>query len=174
MRAPRADLLIVGRHVLDPAKAGSRSGGHAFLDGRKLAEEKRQVGGEFRHARPRLSSSLSGFDAVGVIPPRATHGPSARSAAANASGRKRATPCPTPGTTIAHKTGTLHDTLNDVGIVYLGDAPYIISVMTTHLPSLEAGRRFIRGVSRIAYDALSRLSAWRAASMRFCSAMPTR
>jgi beta-lactamase class A len=70
-----------------------------------------------------------------------------------------------PGTTIAHKTGTLHDTLNDVGIVYLGDAPYIISVMTTHLPSLDAGRRFIRGVSRIAYDALSRLSAWRAASM---------
>jgi len=69
-----------------------------------------------------------------------------------------------PGTTIAHKTGTLHDTLNDVGIVYLGNAPYIISVMTTHLPSLDAGRRFIRGVSRLAYDALARFSAWRAAS----------
>jgi len=69
-----------------------------------------------------------------------------------------------PGMTIAHKTGTLHDTLNDVGIVYLGNAPYIISVMTTHLPSLDAGRRFIRGVSRLAYDALTRFSAWRAAS----------
>jgi beta-lactamase class A len=69
-----------------------------------------------------------------------------------------------PGMTIAHKTGTLHDTLNDVGIVYLGNAPYIISVMTTHLPSLDAGRRFIRGVSRLAYDALTRFSAWRAAT----------
>jgi beta-lactamase class A len=69
-----------------------------------------------------------------------------------------------PGMTIAHKTGTLHDTLNDVGIVYLGNAPYIISVMTTHLPSLDAGRRFIRGVSRLAFDALTRFSAWRAAT----------
>jgi beta-lactamase class A len=69
-----------------------------------------------------------------------------------------------PGTTIAHKTGTLHDTLNDVGIVYLGNDPYIISVMTTHLPSLDAGRRFIRGVSRLAYDALTRFSALRAAT----------
>jgi len=69
-----------------------------------------------------------------------------------------------PGTTIAHKTGTLHDTLNDVGIVYLGnDDPYIISVMTTHLPSLEAGRRFIRGVSRMAYDALARFATTRSA-----------
>jgi hypothetical protein len=74
-------------------------------------------------------------------------------------------PEPLPaGTLIAHKTGTLHDTLNDVGIVYLGNAPYIISVMTTHLPSLDAGRRFIRGVSRLAYDALTRFSAWRAAT----------
>ncbi len=67
-----------------------------------------------------------------------------------------------PGTTIAHKTGTLHDTLNDVGIVYAGDEPYIISVMTTHLSSLEAGRRFIRGVSLLAYEALAPLASWRA------------
>jgi len=69
-----------------------------------------------------------------------------------------------PGTTIAHKTGSLHDTLNDVGIVYPSDAaqpPYIIAVMTTDLSSLDAGRRFIRGVSRMAYNALTRFGSWR-------------
>jgi hypothetical protein len=45
----------------------------------------------------------------------------------------------------------LHDTLNDVGIVFLGSEPYVIAVMTTQLPTLDAGRRFIRGVSRLAY-----------------------
>ena len=62
-----------------------------------------------------------------------------------------------PGTTIAHKTGSLHDTLDDVGIVFLEDAPYAIAVMTTNLPSLEAGRRFIHDVSRVAYDELEPL-----------------
>ncbi|MDP9017004.1 MAG: class A beta-lactamase-related serine hydrolase, partial [Candidatus Eremiobacteraeota bacterium] len=61
---------------------------------------------------------------------------------------------------IAHKTGTLHDTLNDVGIVYAGSGPYVIAVMTTNLPSLGAGRTFIRGVSRIAYDDILRLGDW--------------
>ncbi len=62
---------------------------------------------------------------------------------------------------IAHKTGTLHDTLNDVGIVYAQAEPYIIAVMTTNLPSLASGRRFIRGVSRVAYDDYMRFGAWR-------------
>lgn len=71
-------------------------------------------------------------------------------------------PQPLPrGTAIAHKTGTLHDTLNDVGIVYVGEEPYVIAVMTTDLPTLDSGRRFIRGVSRMAYDALGRFTAWR-------------
>ncbi len=72
-------------------------------------------------------------------------------------------PEPLPaGTEIAHKTGTLHDTLNDVGIVYGdGDDPYVIAVMTTNLPTLEAGRRFIRGVSKMAYAALGKFAAWR-------------
>jgi beta-lactamase class A len=71
-------------------------------------------------------------------------------------------PEPLPfGTAVAHKTGTLHDTLNDVGIVYLGGEPYVIAVMTTDLPTLDAGRRFIRGVSRLAYDALGRFASWR-------------
>ncbi|GAC1412294.1 MAG: hypothetical protein NVSMB64_22530 [Candidatus Velthaea sp.] len=69
-----------------------------------------------------------------------------------------------PGTQVAHKTGTLHDTLNDVGIVYLGTDPYIIAVMTTSLPSLDAGRRFIRGVSRVAYNQLERFANWREAN----------
>jgi beta-lactamase class A len=67
-----------------------------------------------------------------------------------------------PGTEIAHKTGTLHDTLNDVGIVYGdGDDPYVIAVMTTNLPTLDAGRRFIRGVSKMAYTALAKFATWR-------------
>ena len=71
-------------------------------------------------------------------------------------------PQPLPGDVqIAHKTGTLHDTLNDVGIVYAQSEPYVIAVMTTNLPSLNAGRRFIRGVSRLAYDDLVRFGDWR-------------
>jgi len=67
-----------------------------------------------------------------------------------------------PGTAIAHKTGTLHDTLNDVGIVYgASEDPYVIAVMTTDLPTLESGRRFIRGVSKMAYSALGKLGGWR-------------
>ncbi len=62
---------------------------------------------------------------------------------------------------IAHKTGTLHDTLNDVGIVYRDDEPYVIAVMTTQLPDLDLGRAFIRKVSRIAYNSFSRFAAWR-------------
>ncbi|MDB5071135.1 MAG: serine hydrolase [Candidatus Eremiobacteraeota bacterium] len=70
-------------------------------------------------------------------------------------------PQPLPvGTDIAHKTGTLHDTLNDVGIVYGpgGDDRYVIAVMTTDLRTLESGRRFIRGVSKMAYTALNKLA----------------
>ena len=62
---------------------------------------------------------------------------------------------------IAHKTGTLHDTLNDVGIVYASESPYVIAVMTTDLPSLSRGRAFIRGISRLAYDDVLRFSSWR-------------
>ncbi len=62
---------------------------------------------------------------------------------------------------IAHKTGSLHDTLNDVGIVYHDQEPYIIAVMTTQLPDLDLGRAFIHKISRIAFDELSRVAAWR-------------
>ncbi|MBV9278307.1 MAG: serine hydrolase [Candidatus Eremiobacteraeota bacterium] len=69
-------------------------------------------------------------------------------------------PLPT-GLPIAHKTGTLEDTLNDVGIVYGDPEIYVIAVMTTDLPSLSAGRRFIRGVSSLAYHDLQRFALWR-------------
>ncbi len=62
---------------------------------------------------------------------------------------------------IAHKTGSLHDTLNDVGIVYHDQEPYIIAVMTTQLPDLDLGRAFIHKVSRLTYDELSRVAIWR-------------
>jgi beta-lactamase class A len=69
-----------------------------------------------------------------------------------------------PGTQIAHKTGTLHDTLNDVGIVFLQQEPYAIAVMSTNLPTLDAGYSFIRGISRVTYDALERFADWRLAN----------
>jgi beta-lactamase class A len=57
---------------------------------------------------------------------------------------------------IAHKTGTLHDTLNDVGIVELDGSPYVICVFTTHLADLDLGEQFIRRVSLLTFRAFSR------------------
>jgi len=71
-------------------------------------------------------------------------------------------PEPLPDIPIAHKTGSLDDTLNDVGIVYASSGAYVIAVMTTQLPTLSAGRRFIRRVSRMAYSHLQQFGKWRA------------
>ncbi len=65
---------------------------------------------------------------------------------------------------IAHKTGSFFDTLNDVGIVYADEAPYVIAVMTTHLPSLDLGRTFIRSLSKMTFLQESHLAAWRSAN----------
>lgn len=74
-------------------------------------------------------------------------------------------PAPLPrGTMIAHKTGELHDTLDDVGVVYLDNAPYAIAVMTTNLSTLDAGYEFIHGISKIAYHELARFALWRQAN----------
>ena len=62
---------------------------------------------------------------------------------------------------IAHKTGSLFDTLNDAGIVYAGAAPYVIAVMTTALPSQTIGRAFIHTISRLAYADELRFAHWR-------------
>ena len=69
-------------------------------------------------------------------------------------------PEPLPQIPIAHKTGSFDDTLNDVGIVY-ADEPYVIAVMTTNLPSLPAGRNFIRRISKVAYTHLVQFAKWR-------------
>jgi beta-lactamase class A len=62
---------------------------------------------------------------------------------------------------IAHKTGSFFDTLNDAGIVYASDAPYVIAVMTTALQSQNLGRQFIHRISRLAYSDELRLARWR-------------
>jgi len=74
-------------------------------------------------------------------------------------------PAPLPDDVpIAHKTGSFFDTLNDAGIVYATDAPYVIAVMTTALPSQNLGRVFIHTVSSLAYSDEVRLARWREAS----------
>jgi beta-lactamase class A len=65
---------------------------------------------------------------------------------------------------IAHKTGSFYDTLNDAGIVFASDAPYVIAVMTTQLPSQDLGRSFIHAISRITYSDELRLARWRQAT----------
>jgi beta-lactamase class A len=62
---------------------------------------------------------------------------------------------------IAHKTGSLFDTLNDAGIVYAENAPYVIAVMTTALPSQDLGRSFIHTLSRLTYADELRFARWR-------------
>ena len=59
---------------------------------------------------------------------------------------------------VAHKTGTLHDTLNDVGIVELDGAPYVICAFSTHLSDLDDGERFIRQASLLTFESF-RLTA---------------
>ncbi len=73
-------------------------------------------------------------------------------------------PAPLPDdVAIAHKTGSFFDTLNDAGIVFASDSPYVIAVMTTALHSKNAGRSFIHSISHLAYvDELS-VARWRAA-----------
>jgi beta-lactamase class A len=74
-------------------------------------------------------------------------------------------PAPLPeDITIAHKTGSLFDTLNDAGIVYADDAPYVIAVMTTGLPSQDLGRAFIHSLSRLVYDDERNFARWREAT----------
>jgi beta-lactamase class A len=65
---------------------------------------------------------------------------------------------------IAHKTGSFFDTLNDVGIVYETDSPYVIAVMTTRLRSLDAGRNFIHALSHMAFVNEAEFARWRSVS----------
>ncbi len=65
---------------------------------------------------------------------------------------------------IAHKTGSFFDTLNDAGIVYAENAPYVIAVMTTALPSQDIGRSFIHVLSRLVYSDELTFARWREAT----------
>lgn len=65
---------------------------------------------------------------------------------------------------IAHKTGSFFDTLNDAGIVYAENAPYVIAVMTTALPSQDIGRSFIHVLSRQVYSDELTFARWREAT----------
>lgn len=56
-------------------------------------------------------------------------------------------------TIIANKTGELEGIEHDAGIVY-GRAPYILTIMTEHLPDEAAGRQTIAELSRLVYDTL--------------------
>jgi beta-lactamase class A len=53
---------------------------------------------------------------------------------------------------IAHKTGTLHDTLSDVGIVFTPKGDFIVCVLTQNLRNLKIAKRFIRDVAADAYS----------------------
>ena len=68
-----------------------------------------------------------------------------------------------PDIPIAHKTGSFFDTLNDAGIVYANNSPYVIAVMTTALPSQDMGRAFIHKISRLTYTDEMRAGRWRRA-----------
>ena len=72
-------------------------------------------------------------------------------------------PAPLPKDVIVeHKTGTLHDTLNDVGIVELSGAPYVICAFSTHLGDLDTGEQFIRRASLLTFDSFRRTALARA------------
>ncbi|WP_235801814.1 serine hydrolase [Ureibacillus manganicus] len=53
---------------------------------------------------------------------------------------------------MAHKTGSLDSVFHDTGIVYLDSKDYIIGVFTTQLSDVEAGKRLIGRISKIAYE----------------------
>ena len=72
-------------------------------------------------------------------------------------------PEPLPdGTTIAHKTGSLHDVMADVGIVYEPGAPFAIAAMTSGLPDPQLGRDIVRRASLLSFNSMAELAEVRA------------
>ena len=72
-------------------------------------------------------------------------------------------PEPLPdGTTIAHKTGSLHDVMADVGIVYEPGAPFAIAAMTSGLPDPQLGRDIVRRASLLSFNTMAELAEVRA------------
>jgi beta-lactamase class A len=63
-------------------------------------------------------------------------------------------------TAVAHRSAVARDAVNDAGLVYVGNAPYVIAIMTTDFRDAEEAKRFIREASRVAYDAFGYFRAW--------------
>jgi len=61
-----------------------------------------------------------------------------------------------PGTPLANKTGEIDGVRNDVGIIDpLGDAPYVLAVLTKELGDWSLGNMAIRRISRAVHSALT-------------------
>lgn len=56
------------------------------------------------------------------------------------------------GTKIAHKTGEDTGQTHDVGIVYVPDHPYLLVVLSEHVPDTAVGHQVIARISRLAYE----------------------
>jgi beta-lactamase class A len=52
---------------------------------------------------------------------------------------------------IAHKTGLLHDTVSDVGIVFTPEGNFVICVLTADITSYRTAKKFIGKVAECAY-----------------------
>lgn len=61
------------------------------------------------------------------------------------------------GLKVANKPGSLEGVRNDVGVVFLKNRPYIISIMTTYLRSERAGEEAISAISAAAFTLFDRL-----------------
>ncbi|MCB4791638.1 MAG: class A beta-lactamase-related serine hydrolase [Elusimicrobia bacterium] len=53
---------------------------------------------------------------------------------------------------IAHKTGTLDDTISDVGIIFTPKGDFIVCVLTQNIRSLRMAKKLIRNVAADAYS----------------------
>ena len=58
-----------------------------------------------------------------------------------------------PGTTVAHKTGSITRIQHDAGIVY-GSNPYVIVVLVRGIEDAKTSKALIARISQIAYDAI--------------------
>ena len=53
---------------------------------------------------------------------------------------------------VANKTGSLDYVRNDIGIIYDGDKPYIVSIFSKHLPSNRYGSVMVGALSRVIFE----------------------
>ncbi len=62
------------------------------------------------------------------------------------------------GTKVAHKTGGVGGVINDAGIIYLKNRPFIVTAMVNWLADREAAREAISEISLTAYSYYDRLA----------------